>query len=116
MTAIAFAIVVTDGVTLRTIHPASLGPQAQDIERILRGHLFGEPQPATRHAETGALTRREIAATQGFTGDACPSVRQLHDEARRHLPDLSGLRQYDGVRLMRRAMITPNPSAEGSEP
>lgn len=71
MTAIAFAIVVTDGTSLRTIHPASLGPAAADVERIVRAHLFGEPVRATPAAQAVTLTQREIAAGQGFTGDAC---------------------------------------------
>lgn len=75
MPSIAFAIVVTDGATLRTIHPAALGTDAAHIERILRAHLFGEtlttaPSP---DAPTSTLTQREIATAQGFTGDACSS-------------------------------------------
>lgn len=71
MTAIAYAIVVTDGISLRTIHPASLGPAATEVERILRTHLFGDPAPIAPAVEAVTLTQREIAASQGFTGDAC---------------------------------------------
>ena len=75
MTAIAYVITVTDGVTLRTIHPAALGAAAPDVERIVRDHLFGEAQPAraAHTADTGTFTQRELAFAQGFTGDACPS-------------------------------------------
>lgn len=79
MTSIAFAIVVTDGVTLRTIHPAALGSAAADVERVLRAHLFGEapPTPAPPSAATSTLTQREFATAQGFTGDACPSCSRF---------------------------------------
>lgn len=74
MTGIAFAIVVTDGTSLQTIHPASLGPGAAAIERILRAHLFGEPAPTPTlpSSEANTPTQREIATAQGYTGDACP--------------------------------------------
>ncbi|WP_420604719.1 hypothetical protein [Methylobacterium sp.] len=77
MTAIAYAIVVTDGTSLRTIHPVALGPDAADVERIIRAFLFGDeaPRPPPKPSlvsETVTLTQREIATTQGFTGDACP--------------------------------------------
>lgn len=76
MTAIAFAIVVTDGTALHTIHPAALGASATEVERIVRAYLFGDeasappPKPAPV-SPTVTLTQREIATTQGFTGDVC---------------------------------------------
>ncbi|MCJ2035255.1 hypothetical protein [Methylobacterium sp. J-068] len=75
MTSIAYVITVTDGATLRTIHPAALGSSAADVERILRAHLFSDAQPsrAVPPTDTGTLTQREIATSQGFTGDACPN-------------------------------------------
>ena len=71
MTALAFAIVVTDGVSLRTIHPAALGSAATDVERILRSHLFDEPPAPALPTGTSTLTQREIAQAQGYTGDVC---------------------------------------------
>lgn len=83
MTPLAFVIVVTDGSTLCTLHPAGLGtgPSAA-VEAIVRDHLFGPdpetlpvaagPPPKPAPAADSFLTQREIATGQGFTGDACP--------------------------------------------
>lgn len=80
---IAFVIVVTDGATLRTLHPAGLGAvRAAAVEAIVRDHLFGPdpepllvpagPAPKPAPATDSFLTQREIATGQGYTGDACP--------------------------------------------
>ena len=72
---LAYALVVTDGAVLRTIHPAALGAAAADVERILRTYLFGEvtaspAEVAPQHA-TRTPAPQDIARSRGFTGDVC---------------------------------------------
>ena len=74
MTASAYVVVVTDGSTLRTIHPAALGSGSADVERVIRAHLFGAIPARPKPMVTASmLTQREMATGQGFTGDACPN-------------------------------------------
>jgi hypothetical protein len=78
---ISFVIVVTDGRTIRTLHPPSMGRHLPDVDRIVRDLIFppddaapaSEPvapkPPSPQSAAT--MTQAEIARVQGFTGDVC---------------------------------------------
>lgn len=80
---LAIVVVVTDGLNLRTIHPRGFGPaRAGAIEQIVRAHLAEQTDaPATsapppEPAGAAMMTQREIAASQGFTGDVCTTCGQ----------------------------------------
>ena len=89
-----YALVVSDGVTMRTVHPAALGRHRPAIEAALADVMAGpkSPPPTAEDprgsylplaAAPAASTRREppkldtiqtqgeIARAQGYTGDAC---------------------------------------------
>lgn len=76
MNDIAFVLVVTDGRSIRTIHPNGMGAFAPKIERIARS-LIGLPVSIVKRAEppkaaNATLTQGEIARQQGYSGDCCP--------------------------------------------
>lgn len=78
-----FVIVASDGRTIRTLHPAALAQHRATIEACLADLLLDPPEvvasPTPRApkprppAEGETLVRREIALSQGYTGDACGS-------------------------------------------
>ncbi|MET7242469.1 hypothetical protein ABZT49_03815 [Methylobacterium sp. EM32] len=77
---LAYVLVVTDGMSLRTIHPAALGEgDARAVEDVVRRHVL-EPAPGPimsepRQEMPGDRIRRaalvEVARASGFTGDLC---------------------------------------------
>ena len=84
---ITFVLVVSDGQSMRTIHPAGMGAAyAQQVERIARSLVFPPDEPSkptiapvspSPASKTGGsvetMTQREIALTQGYSGDVCAS-------------------------------------------
>lgn len=78
---VTFVLVVSDGTTLRTLHPAGLGPERSAlVADIIAGHLADAAPTAPVRRPPGVeslFTQREIATAQGFTGDVCPSCQSL---------------------------------------
>lgn len=86
MMALPYFIAVSDGITIRTIHPPALGEHRATVEAALAAVLSvpnpgGATQvappkvlPSRQHPRpttTAMMTQGEIARTQGFTGDCC---------------------------------------------
>ena len=74
-----FAIVVGDGFSLRTIHPAGLGAHRAGIEAALsavlvlaeKPHSPASAAPHREPARTATMVQRETAS--GYSGDTCQS-------------------------------------------
>lgn len=77
---LAYVLVVTDGASLRTIHPAALAEgDARAVEDVIRRHVLGPepgpPKPDPRQETPSDRIRRaalvEVARASGFSGDLC---------------------------------------------
>ena len=77
---LAYVLIVTDGASLRTIHPAALGEgDARAVEDVVRRHVIGlepapvrpEPRPEPPSDRTRRAALVEVARASGFSGDLC---------------------------------------------
>ncbi len=75
-----YVIVTTDGDTIRTLHPPSLGGHRTAIEAALASILASDrPTPSPKlpcalkveDAHPQTFTQRESAASRGYTGNSC---------------------------------------------
>lgn len=90
-TSVPYVIVVSDGHTIRTLHPPALGRHREAIERAIDAVIVGDmgdappsaPRPAVQvttprvsvqvrdPASSACLTQGEIASVSGYSGNAC---------------------------------------------
>ncbi len=77
---LAYVLIVTDGASLRTIHPAALDEgDARAVEDVVRRHVVppepGPVRPAPHEERPSDRIRHaalvEVARASGFTGDLC---------------------------------------------
>lgn len=76
-----YIICVSDGYTMRTLHPAAFDPDDRDtIELIIERTLIPSVRPVDqarlmelkpKHPSTPEKSKREISRERGYTGDPC---------------------------------------------
>ena len=90
MSGLPYVVIVSDGLSIRTLHPPSFGADRAAVEAIVGrvlglaspGDLTGagkdalpaaQPEAPRRPATTAMMTQREIATVSGYSGNACSS-------------------------------------------